>query len=91
MEDWKDIESSSNNSPSGVDDTSKELPEPTPEKNNPTEQLAKVQSTSRRSDIDPLAEPPDGGLNAWLKVVGCFLIYSNIWCVSARTFDMSLL
>jgi hypothetical protein len=23
--------------------------------------------------------PPDGGLHAWLKVVGGFLIYSNIW------------
>lgn len=34
---------------------------------------------SRRSEIDPAAEPPDGGLNAWLKVFGCFLIYSNVW------------
>jgi MFS family permease len=24
-------------------------------------------------------EPPDGGLHAWLKVLGGFLIYSNIW------------
>lgn len=39
--------------------------------------LEKVQS--RRSDIDPAADPPDGGRNAWLKVMGCFLIYSNIW------------
>lgn len=23
--------------------------------------------------------PPDGGLHAWLKVLGGFLIYSNIW------------
>jgi hypothetical protein len=41
--------------------------------------LEKVQSSSKKSDIDPSAEPPDGGLNAWLKVLGCFLIYSNIW------------
>jgi hypothetical protein len=34
---------------------------------------------SRKSEIDPFSEPPDGGLNAWLKVLGCFLIYSNIW------------
>jgi hypothetical protein len=34
---------------------------------------------SKKSEIDPFAEPPDGGLNAWLKVFGCFLIYSNIW------------
>ncbi|KAF2663309.1 MFS general substrate transporter [Microthyrium microscopicum] len=31
------------------------------------------------SEIDPFGEPPDGGLNAWLKVFGCFLLYSNIW------------
>lgn len=34
---------------------------------------------SKKSEIDPFHEPPDGGLNAWLKVFGCFLIYSNIW------------
>lgn len=34
---------------------------------------------SRKSEIDPFSTPPDGGLNAWLKVLGCFLIYSNIW------------
>lgn len=44
--------------------------------------VAQIQSASRRSDIDPLAEPPDGGLNAWLKVFGCFLLYSNIWCAA---------
>lgn len=39
--------------------------------------LSRVQS--KKSEIDPFGEPPDGGLNAWLKVLGCFLIYSNIW------------
>jgi hypothetical protein len=44
--------------------------------------LEKIKSSSGRSNvIDPFAEPPDGGLNAWLKVLGCFLIYSNI-CLS---------
>jgi hypothetical protein len=42
--------------------------------------LEKVKSSaSRKADIDPFGEPPDGGLNAWLKVLGCFLLYSNIW------------
>ncbi|KAH8658490.1 major facilitator superfamily domain-containing protein [Xylariales sp. PMI_506] len=41
--------------------------------------VEKVHSAARHSDIDPLSEPPDGGLNAWLKVFGCFLLYSNIW------------
>jgi len=40
--------------------------------------LEKVKSSSKQSDINPFTEPPDGGLNAWLKVIGCFLIYSNI-------------
>jgi hypothetical protein len=44
-----------------------------------TPDLEKVQSSSKRSEIDPSSEPPDGGLNAWLKVLGCFLLYSNIW------------
>ena len=38
-----------------------------------------IQSSSKKGAIDPFGEPPDGGLNAWLKVLGCFLIYSNIW------------
>jgi hypothetical protein len=43
-------------------------------------QLEKTRSVaSRKSDIDPFGEPPNGGLNAWLKVLGCFLLYSNIW------------
>lgn len=41
--------------------------------------VIKVQSSSRYSAIDPFGTPPDGGLNAWLKVFGCFLLYSNIW------------
>jgi hypothetical protein len=42
-------------------------------------EIEKTQSNSKVSEIDPLGIPPDGGLNAWLKVLGCFLIYSNIW------------
>jgi hypothetical protein len=50
---------------------------PTGEKIN---QLEKVKSSaSKKGDIDPFGAPPDGGLNAWLKVLGCFLLYSNIW------------
>jgi hypothetical protein len=32
---------------------------------------------TRKSAIDLLEEPPDGGWNAWLKVFGCFLMYAN--------------
>lgn len=39
-------------------------------------------TTTKHSAIDPNREPPDGGLEAWLKVFGCFLLYSNIWCVT---------
>ena len=54
-------------------------------------QLEKIQSSSKKSDIDPFTEPPDGGLNAWLKVLGCFLIYSNIWYVTCTLFPFDLL
>jgi hypothetical protein len=36
-----------------------------------------AQSTAE-SQLPP---PPDGGLHAWLKVFGGFLIYINIWFV----------
>lgn len=38
----------------------------------------RTQRTNRSTrTIDPDGEPPDGGLNAWLKVYGCFLMYAN--------------
>lgn len=81
MTDWKATESSVDKSSSTTDEHPQELRDiGNGEPNNGTEaDLEKVQSSSKRSDIDPFAEPPDGGLNAWLKVLGCFLIYSNIW------------
>lgn len=39
--------------------------------------IATVASTIE-SQFSP---PPDGGLHAWLKVFGGFLIYINIWFV----------
>jgi len=39
------------------------------------------QCVPNKSAIDPFGTPPDGGLNAWLKVLGCFLLYSNIWYI----------
>jgi hypothetical protein len=33
--------------------------------------------STRSVVIDPDAEPPDGGIHAWLKVYGCFLMYAN--------------
>jgi hypothetical protein len=46
-----------------------------------------VQATDH-GEIDsqsPAHVPPDGGLHAWLKVLGGFLIYSNIWYNCSRT------
>ena len=34
--------------------------------------------------------PPDGGLHAWLKVLGGFLIYINIWFVSFHTVGLQI-
>jgi hypothetical protein len=46
-----------------------------------------VQATDHDEiDSQSLAHvPPDGGLHAWLKVLGGFLIYSNIWYNSSHT------
>ena len=42
---------------------------------------AAVQAVTQneRHDDSHIHVPPDGGLHAWLKVLGGFLIYSNIW------------
>ena len=78
MADWKPSQASDERSSSVADDILREEGlEANEADNEMPAQLEKVQS--RKSEINPLAEPPDGGLNAWLKVLGCFLIYSNIW------------
>jgi hypothetical protein len=38
------------------------------------------QEADTHNEEEPaLPPPPDGGLHAWLKVFGGFLIYINIW------------
>lgn len=43
--------------------------------------LAEVEAGPEVQSIagQQLPPPPDGGLHAWLKVFGGFLIYINIW------------
>ena len=81
--DEKGPDLSEENRSSRADDTSREeaedVVEPV-EAVDPEAGKTLSRTQSRKSEIDPFAEPPDGGLNAWLKVLGCFLIYSNIWC-----------
>jgi hypothetical protein len=40
---------------------------------------AQVIDQDEIDSIAPVHVAPDGGLHAWLKVLGGFLIYSNIW------------
>lgn len=42
------------------------------------------QEEERQERLPP---PPDGGLHAWLKVFGGFLVYINVWCVALFTPD----
>lgn len=45
------------------------------------EAQADARSTLTAESVIP--PPPDGGLHAWLKVFGGFMIYINIWYVHA--------
>jgi hypothetical protein len=57
----------------------KDLEKQEPEIHDDAEPHLKTLSTvTSQSAIPP---PPDGGLHAWLKVLGGFLIYINIWYV----------
>lgn len=42
---------------------------------------AQLDARSTLTAESGLPPAPDGGLHAWLKVLGGFLIYMNIWCV----------
>jgi hypothetical protein len=42
---------------------------------------AQLDALSTRTTESAIPPPPDGGLHAWLKVFGGFMIYINIWCV----------
>ena len=80
--DEKGFEPSEGNESSRADETSREEVESIGEAVEPRDEETGndlSRTHSKKSEIDPFGEPPDGGLNAWLKVLGCFLIYSNIW------------
>ena len=49
------------------------------EKGTHPEMLDEAQQDDRSVAESQLPPPPDGGLHAWLKVFGGFLIYINIW------------
>jgi len=42
---------------------------------------AQVDARSTVTAESTIPPPPDGGLHAWLKVFGGFMIYINIWYV----------
>lgn len=52
----------------------------------PTILKSEVEETNAVTpSLSPFPTAPDGGLHAWLKVLGGFLIYSNIWLVLRPT------
>jgi hypothetical protein len=55
----------------------------TPQRTSTQESLSldpERQEADTHTEEEPaLPPPPDGGLHAWLKVFGGFLIYINIW------------
>jgi hypothetical protein len=42
---------------------------------------AQIDARSTMTTESAIPPPPDGGLHAWLKVFGGFMIYINIWYV----------
>lgn len=46
---------------------------------------AQIDARSTLTAESAIPPPPDGGLHAWLKVFGGFMIYINIWYVGFRT------
>lgn len=48
---------------------------------------AQLDTRSTRTTESALPPPPDGGLHAWLKVFGGFMIYINIWFVGPMILD----
>jgi hypothetical protein len=40
---------------------------------------AQIDARSTMTTESAIPPPPDGGLHAWLKVFGGFMIYINIW------------
>lgn len=58
------------------------LPEQQNESNNALQDKeAQLDARSTRTIESAIPPPPDGGLHAWLKVFGGFMIYINIWSV----------
>ena len=45
---------------------------------------AQLDARSTRTTESAMPPPPDGGLHAWLKVFGGFMIYINIWFVHCQ-------
>lgn len=50
----------------------------------PRDKEAQLDARSTVTTESAIPPPPDGGLHAWLKVFGGFMIYINIWCVSGE-------
>lgn len=52
---------------------------------------AQTDARSTMTTESAIPPPPDGGLHAWLKVFGGFMIYINIWYVKLRSDHARLL
>jgi hypothetical protein len=55
---------------------------PEPETSTSQDKEAQTDAHSTLATETAIPPPPDGGLHAWLKVFGGFMIYINIWYIS---------
>ncbi|UPX13510.1 uncharacterized protein EKO05_0004016 [Ascochyta rabiei] len=71
------VDSYQTSRPSSVEEVEESTPRDEEKGIEPAEKPFDARSTKTTESIIP--PPPDGGLHAWLKVFGGFMIYINIW------------
>ena len=78
------IEQEEDSRPSSADDVIQHESRPQSDEG-ARDKEAQLDARSTITTESALPPPPDGGLHAWLKVFGGFMIYINIWFVASYT------
>ena len=71
----EEVEKGSSHSSSGHDE---------PQKPEPQQDGGKVQKTKSQASVNDISSIPNGGLRAWLQVLGAFSLFFNTWSGDPR-------